>query len=175
MNQLPVAFWVLAAVALFWAVGAYNRLVRLRNVILHRFAPVDQQLASRSALLQRQLDTLAAQGAVSQRDVDALRAARLQVDAAWEAARRRPGAVGAINSLRLALQIQAQVRERLVAEPGAAPEFDALRAELAACDNALRFAQEQFNNAVLEYNAAVRQFPTGLLAAMFQFRSAMPL
>ena len=175
MSPLPTAFWVVAAVLLFWAVGAYNRLVRLRNVILLRFVPVDQQLALRSELLQRQIDALAAQPDAAARELEALRAARAQVDAAWEAARRRPGAVGAINSLRVALQILAQVRERRAAEAAGAPELARLHTDLAACDNALRFAQGQFNDAVQEYNAAVGQFPTGLLAAMFQFRGAVPL
>ena len=175
MNPFPPMVWLVAAVLLFWAVGAYNRLVRLRNVILRRFAPVDQQLAQRSALLQRQIEALAAQTDPARRELEELRAARAQADAAWEGARRRPGAVGAINSLRLALQILAQARARLSAAGNAAPELDALHVELAACDNALSFAQGQFNDAVHQYNAAVRQFPTGLLAVLFQFRGATPL
>lgn len=174
MSLVSILFWGMAAVLLFWTVGAYNRLVRLRNHILRRFAPVDQQLAVRSALLQRQIDALAAlpEGAV--REVEELRAARAQADAAWEVARHRPGAAGAINSLRVALQILAAARER-VAHGADAPELLALHGELAACDNALRFALGQFNEAVNEYNRAVRQFPTGVLAAMFQFRGAVPL
>jgi LemA protein len=175
MNPFPAMFWLVAAILLFWAVGAYNRLVRLRNVILRRFVPVDQQLAQRSTLLQRQIDLLAVQPGPAQRELEELRAARAQADAAWEAARRRPGAVGAINSLRMALQILAQVRTRLSAAVSAAPELEALHLELAACDNALSFAQGQFNDAVQQYNAAVRQFPTGLLAILFQFRGATPL
>jgi LemA protein len=175
MSLSTVTFWSLAALLLFWTVGAYNRLVGLRNIILRRFGPVDQQLAARSALLQRQIETLAARPGTVAREIEELRAARTQADAAWEAARRRPGAVGAINSLRVALQILAQARARLPSGAGAAGELAALHGELAACDNALQFAQGQFNDAVHEYNEAVRQFPTGLLAAMFQFRGAMPL
>ena len=175
MNPMSIGFWVVCAVLLFWAVGAYNRLVRLRNVILRRFVPVEQQLAERSALLQRQVAALGEASGSAQRELEELKAARAQVDAAWETARRRPGAVGAINSLRLALQILAQVRARLPLAPCASAELAAVHNELAACDNALRFAQGQFNDAVLAYNVAVRQFPTGLLAALFGFRSAMPL
>lgn len=175
MSLSSITFWVIAAVLLFWTVGAYNRLVQLRTVILRRFEPIDQHLAVRSALLQRQIETLASQLGVAAREIEELRAARIQADAAWEVARRRPGAVGAINSLRVALQILAQVRERLPNQADAAAELAVLHGELVACDNALQFAQGQFNDAVHEYNAAVRQFPTGLLAAMFQFRGAMPL
>ena len=41
---------VLAAVLLFWTVGAYNRLVRLRGAIVRQFAPVDAQFRARHAL-----------------------------------------------------------------------------------------------------------------------------
>ena len=174
MSLASMLFWGGAAVLLFWTVGAYNRLVRLRNHILRRFAPVDQQLAARSALLLRQLDTLAALPAGAAREVEELRAARAQADAAWEAARRRPGAAGAINSLRLASHILARARERVPPDADSA-ELTALRGELTVCDNALQFALGQFNEAVNEYNQAVHQFPTWLLAAMFRFRGAVPL
>lgn len=175
MSLSSITFWGVAAVLLFWAVGAYNRLVQLRNHILRGFVPVDQQLAARSALLQRQIETLAALPDAAARELEELRAARAQADAAWDVTRRRPGAVGAINSLRLALQILAQARERVAQGHPANDALAALHAELAACDNALQFALGQFNDAVHQYNGAVRQFPTGLLAAMFQFRGATPL
>jgi LemA protein len=175
MSLASMLFWGVAAVLLFWTVGAYNRLVRLRNHLLRRFVPVDQQLAVRSTLLQRQLDALAALPSGATREVEELRAARAQADAAWEVARHRPGASGAINSLRLALQILARARERLALQPDASAELTGLHGELVVCDHALQFALGQFNDAVNEYNLAVRQFPTGLLAAVFQFRGAVPL
>ncbi len=175
MSLASMLFWGVAAVLLFWTVGAYNRLVRLRNHILRRFVPVDQQLAARSALLLRLIEVLAGLASGTAREVEELRAARAQADAAWEVARHRPGAAGAINSLRLALQILARARERVAPGPDAPAELAALHGELAACDNALQFALGQFNDAVNEYNHAVHQFPTGLLAAMFQFRGAVPL
>ena len=46
------------------------------------------------------------------------------------------------------------------------------RQQLAACELALQFAQGQFNQAVTEYNAALAQFPTAWLGAMFGFRDA---
>ena len=36
----------------------------------------------------------------------------------------------------------------------------------------LAFARKQFNEAVLEYNSAVRQFPTVLIVGLFGFRGA---
>jgi LemA protein len=47
-----------------------------------------------------------------------------------------------------------------------------LHAELAASDTTLAFARRQFNDAVTEYNLAVRQFPTWIVAGLFRFRGA---
>ena len=53
-----IALWVGAVALLFWGVGAYNRLVRLRGDLVQRFGPVDQQFRQRHALLLQQLDAL---------------------------------------------------------------------------------------------------------------------
>ena len=60
MTTTTIALWVTAAVLLFWAVGAYNRLVRLRHALSRRFAVLDQQCDARRALLQRLAERLAA-------------------------------------------------------------------------------------------------------------------
>jgi LemA protein len=167
---------LLGAVLMFWSVGAYNRLVRLRTAVLRQFVPVDQHLEARSALLQRQTELLMPCPGASRRELETLQAASAQVDVAWLAAKRQPGSADTINSLRLALQILAQVRARAVPlnAPEAAPAL-ALRQQLAACDNALQFAQGQFNQAVLAYNSALAHFPAAWLGALFGFRNAGPL
>ena len=173
MDTASFLPWLIAAVLMFWSVGAYNRLVRLRYAMLRRFAPVDQHLESRNALLQRQIDLWAQRPDALSRDLEALQAARTQADAARLAAKRQPGAADTIHSLRLALQILARTRERAAAErlPDTA-QTHALLQELAACDHALHFAQGQFNQTVLEYNAALAQFPAAWLGSVFGFRSA---
>ena len=49
--SLPIWFWIVAAVLLFWAVGAYNRLVRSRAAIKLSFASVEAHIRQRDALL----------------------------------------------------------------------------------------------------------------------------
>lgn len=51
MSVLPDSMvgWIVIAVLLFWFVGAYNRLVRLRAAVLQAYATLD-------AALRKQLD-----------------------------------------------------------------------------------------------------------------------
>lgn len=174
MATSTIALWITAAVLLFWIVGAYNRLVRLRHALGRRFATLDQQCDARQQLLQRLAAQLEAEpGGASAAQV--LRAAIAQSDAARAHARSRLHVAGALTSLRLAEGILADARARHseTAEPDEANA--ALRAELAAADNTLDFARRQFNEAAEAYNRAIAQFPTWLVAGPFGFRRAAPL
>ncbi len=172
MSSAQITVVALAAVLVFWAVGAYNRLMQLRNGILRRFAPLDQQLGLRHTLLLRQIDSLAPLLPEHAHTLSALRAACSQAQAAATHARTHPGAAGALNSLRLAEDILLDTSGRLPPAPAADPDLAALGAQLAAAEVALQFARSRFNDAVMEYNRAVQQFPTRLLAGLFGFRSA---
>ena len=175
MNNSEIAVWVGAVALLFWGVGAYNRLVRLRGDLVQRFGPVDEQFKQRHALLLQQLDALvpvlATASAQAAPRMDALRAACQQAESACAHARLHPGAMGAITSLSLAEEILTDARARLPVPTTAGTALPELRAQLAAIDTTLAFARRQFNETVEVYNHAIRQFPTRLLAGLFGFRA----
>lgn len=175
MSNTEIVGWAIAALLLFWGVGAYNRLVRLRGAIVRQFAPVAEQFRLRHGLLLQLLDALVPALANAGPRIDALRAACRQLDAACAHAKVRPGAAGAITSLRLANEILGEARARLPVQSAPGSELAVLNAQLQASDATLAFARQQFDAAVLEYNRAVKQFPTVLLVGLFGFRSAATL
>jgi LemA protein len=172
MSTAQIIGAAIAAVLLFWALGAYNRLVRLRAAIVRQFAPVDEQFRQRHALLLQLIDALAPALPNASDRLDALRAACQQVEAACAHAKLRPGTVGATTSLRLADDILTEARARLPVQAAPGLDLAELNAQLAASDATLAFARRQFDEAVGEYNRAVKQFPTLLLVGLFGFRSA---
>jgi len=172
MSTTQIVGGVICAALLFWVVGAYNRLVRLRGAIVRRFVPVDEQFKLRHALLQQQIDALAPALPSAAPRIDTLRAASLQVDAACAHARLRPGAAGAISSLRMADEILADARARLPVQSMPGLDLTELNAQLVASDTTLAFARRQFNEAVASYNHAVAQFPTVMIVGLFGFRGA---
>jgi LemA protein len=175
MTTFHIVGAVLAAVLLFWAVGAHNRLVRLRGAIVRRFVPVEAQFRARHALLLQLLETLAPAMTHAAPRIEALRAACVQLEAACAHAKLRPGAAGAVTSLRLADEILAEARARLPVHSAPGSSLAALNARLQASDATLAFARRQFDEAVIEYNRAVMQFPTLLLVGLFGFRPAATL
>jgi LemA protein len=172
MSTSQIVWGVSAAALLFWLVGAYNRLVRLRGDIVQRFPSVQEQFMSRHALLHKQIEAAATAWPDAAPRIEALRAACQQVETACTHARQRPGAPGAITSLRLADDILREARARLPVHSVAGVDLAELDARLSASDATLAFARRQFNDAVIGYNRAVRQFPTVLIVGLFGFRSA---
>ena len=162
----------IAAVVVFWIVGAYNRLVRLRSDLIARFGAVDERYRQRHALLEGQLELLSTTLAAAAPRLEALRAACRQADTAREHARARPGAASAVTSLRVAEDILTDARSRLPVQSVVGTDLPELNARLATSDTALSFARAEFNAAVAAYNEAVRQFPTLLVARLFNFPTA---
>jgi LemA protein len=175
--------WILIAIAgvallVFWSLGAYNRLVGLRSAIVAAFAQIDEQLRRRQALLQGLLEGLRADLPSEQVTLDAVAAAAQQVQACAEAARTRACVAAPVNQLgaqegQLAAALtrlhslveqHAELREREDISPRVA--------ELRDVDLRLGFARQLFNEASMQYNRAVQQFPTRLLIAMFRFGEA---
>ena len=97
MTSSHVIFWAIGAALIFWMVGAYNRLVRLRGDIVRQFAPVDGQLKLRQALLRRQIDALAPMLANAGPRLDALRAACQQTELAGALAKLKPAAADSVT------------------------------------------------------------------------------
>jgi LemA protein len=172
MTTTEATLTGVGAIVVFWIVGAYNRMVRLRSELVARFAAVDERFRQRHALLESQLDMLSTALAAAAPRLEALRAACRQADAAREHARVRPGAANAVTSLRVAEEILADARARLPVQSVAGADLPDLNARLATSDTALGFARAEFNAAVALYNEAVRQFPTALVARLFSFRTA---
>src|SRR5436190_8431665 len=145
--------WALIAVLLFWAVGACNRLVSLRNDISRAFVPVDAQVRQRHLLLEQWVEALRPLLEHDPQAFEAVLAACGQLQAACDVVRARPSAARPMASLRLAEETLAEARSRLRAELPAKPEMLAglgmavFGEELSAADSTLGFARRQFNEA----------------------------
>jgi LemA protein len=171
-------WWVLALL-LFWAVGAYNRLVRLRGAALAAFQPVDARLSQFIALLQEQ-SPLAFEPqrtqplAVTSTLWAGLQGASTQFDVALRVVRRQPLDPEAVEALRTAQETLQVWWDRLVQECRDQPDQAPASWQMAWMDNRRQTAEaaDTFNQAVLAHNAAIRQFPALVLARLFSFRSA---
>ncbi len=191
--------WILLAVLLFWAVGAYNRLVRLRSAAIQAFGGLDAHLVRTITMLGEYEATLLPERSRSDAR-SALWAATTQFGASLAVARARPLDASAAAALSTAEQVLGAAWQAVVRDSSAAPAAPAadggtaeqapagvaeepgtdqamaawiIRRDQQEAHNAL--ARRQFNDAVAQYNGAVAQFPASVLAWLFGFHRARPL
>jgi LemA protein len=163
------------AVLIFWAVGAYNRLVRLKNTIANAFGQIDVQLKRRYDLIPNLVEAAKKYLSHERETLEAVITARNQAKNASDAARSRPANALAITTLAVAEQALGSSLGQLFALNEAYPELKAdetireLSEELTSTENKVAFARQAFNDAVLDYNNAQGQFPAVLVAKLFSF------
>lgn len=187
-------FWIVFAIAAFWALGAYNRLMRLRSAVVQAFGSFDAHMVRLLSLLGEYGAAHAVQQPPVPGGMDpemaALQGATTQLSASLAMARARPLQPDAVAALAAAREVlhaswQKAVPSGLAANtqtPGATAVADASPASMSLWqvrwdehvlqnDQAIRV----FNEAVLHYNDAIAQFPANLLARVFGFKAARRL
>ncbi len=181
MNVGTIGVLVLLVVLVAYVIGMYNGLVAGRNRFKNAFAQIDVQLQRRYDLIPNLVE--AAKGYMShERDtLEAVMAARNQAQSAARGAATRPEDGAAIGALNVAEGALGGALGRFYAVAEAYPELKAnttiteLMEELTSSENKVAFARQHFNDAVTDYNNRREQFPTNVIAGMFNFLSAQLL
>lgn len=175
--------WVVAAVALFWAVGAYNRLVRLRSEAKVAFAALESELQKQVQLvlacIPPEEDQAPSQFTGGSAFWGGLQGAAAQLTASLSAARSKPLDPERIAALGAAQEVLSTAWDRAerddahdLAGPRLPENFSGERQQLVRMAQA---ATENFNQAVIRYNEGIGQFPALLLAWIFGFEPARGL
>jgi len=178
MSTGQITTLLVAAVGVFWMVGAYNRLVRLRNAIGAAWAQFDAQLQRRTQALPVLVSALEHSMAAERSTLDAVAVAERQAQGAAEAMRAAPVQHQSASTLLAALAQLDSTLARLIALLDQHPALRAVDAvaanlrELHDADLRQAFARQLFNDAVQAYNEALDQFPTRLLVGFFRFAPA---
>ena len=175
MSTQSLVLIAVCAVLLFWAVGAYNRLIRLKNIIVNACGQIDVQLKRRYDLIPNLVEAAKKYLLHERETLESVIAARNQARAASDAARNRPTHAPEVLALAAAEQALGSSLGRLFAVAEAYPELKAdatireLSEELTSTENKIAFARQAYNDSVLDYNTAQAQFPTLLIARVFGF------
>lgn len=170
-----------AAVLLFWIVGAYNRLVRLRGAIGLAWAQIDELLARRSFLLEGLADAVRDHLVDEGVTLSALSQAEQRQRGAAMVVRGRPSHSPALVAWVLAeaelaspmARLQALIEQRhdLAHSEPVLP----LQRQLLELAPRLVYARQLFSDAAEAYNAALEEFPTRAVGRMFGMRAASRL
>lgn len=175
MTLTTLGLIAVLAMLIFWAVGAYNRLVRLRNTIANAFGQIDVQLKRRYDLIPNLVEAARKYLQYERDTLEAVTLARNQAKSASDAVRSKPADATAVTALTTAEQALDGSLGRFFALAEAYPELKAdetireLSEELTSTENKVAFSRQAYNDAVLDYNNAQGQFPAMLIASVFSF------
>jgi len=163
-----IAIIVILLIVGLWAVGAYNGLVKLRNLVQEAWHQIDTELQRRHDLIPNLVETVKGYAAHERETFEAVTQAR--------AAAANPGSSPAEQAQQENVLTQALGRLFAVAE--AYPELKAnvnflqLQTELANTEDRVAAGRRFYNANVRELNTKIETFPTSIIANMFKFVKA---
>ena len=163
MLALLVILAIVMVVGLL-VVGAYNRLVALRQNVAGAFADIDVQLKQRQDLVPNLVETVKGYAAHERGTLDEVtqaRAAAASAGAGEARAQAESALTGALGRLMAVAESYPELK--------ANQNFLQLQGELADLENKIAAARRFFNNAVGEYNASIQRFPAVLIAGATGF------
>ena len=159
---------VLVIIVVLWAVGAYNGLVKLRNLVQEAWHQIDTELQRRHDLIPNLVETVKGYAAHERETFEAVTAAR--------AAAMTTGSSPAEQAQQENVLTQALGRLFAVAE--AYPELKAnvnflqLQTELTNTEDRVAAGRRFYNANVRELNTKIETVPTSIIASIFKFLKA---
>jgi len=150
-----------------WAVFTFNRLIRLRQLGDNAWSDIDVQLKRRHDLIPNVVAVVQGHAGYEKGTLEAVVAARgraLQASQAGPATRAREE-----DPLGNALQRVLVVAEAYP-ELKAAASFASLQATLTDVEDHLQNARRYYNAVVRDFNTAIAQFPSGIVAGMMRLQ-----
>ncbi|MEE2907479.1 MAG: LemA family protein [Planctomycetota bacterium] len=159
-------------------IGMYNSLVKDRNRVKNGFAQIDVQLKRRHDLIPNLVETAKGYMAHEKGTLEAVTEARNHAMAAVKAASANPVGGGAVKALSSAEGALSGALGRLMVTMEAYPDLKAsqnmmqVQEELTSTENKIAFARQAYNDSVMHYNVRREQFPSSIVAGMFNFAEA---
>jgi LemA protein len=179
MTTTIVILAILAGIFLvlaLWVIGAYNGLVKLRNIYRNAFAQIDVQLKRRYDLIPNLVETAKGFMKHERETLEAVIEARNMASSARQNANTEDASsMGALLAAEGGL---GGALGRLFALSEAYPDLKSnanmmqVSEELTSTENKIAFSRQAYNDAVTQYNTQTEVFPTSIIAGMFNFAEA---
>ncbi len=166
--MIPVIIVVAVVLLLvFWAIGVYNGLVRMRNNRENAFADIDVQLKQRSDLIPQLVEVVKGYSFHEKDVLEKIVKARNGLASATtvdEKVKADSALTSALQGLRVTVEAYPDLK--------ANTNFLQLQEEISDIENKLAAARRYFNGATKELNVAIESFPGNLIAKQYGFTRA---
>jgi len=153
------AIIVIVLLVVFWYVATYNSLIRLNEQVNNKWAQVETQYQRRVDLIPNLVNTVKGAANFETSTLEEITRLRSQ----WQTAPTPEQKVATANQIESVLS-----RLLLVAENypqlKATQNFLSLQDELANTENKVAVERGRYNDAVRDFNARIKTFPTNIVA-----------
>jgi LemA protein len=159
---------VLAGIVALWAIGVYNGLIRLRNLVQESWRQIDVELTRRHDLIPNLVETARGYAAHERDTLDAVVASRAAAATPGASVPEQAAAECVLSGTLGRLFAVAETYPALKANPN----FLALQGELTDAEDRVAAGRRFYNANVRELNTRVESFPSHLFARGFGVRRA---
>jgi LemA protein len=156
---------LLGAAGAAWVLITFNRLIRLSQLSRNAWSDIDVQLKRRHDLIPSVVAVVKGHAGYERATLEALTAARsraLQASGPAERAQEEEPVGGGLRRIFAVAEAYPDLQ--------AAASFVALQRTLTDVEDHLQNARRYYNAVVRDFNTAIAQFPTVLLARLLGFR-----
>ncbi len=164
--------WIVVAVVvvlvLLWAVGVYNGLIKLRNLVQEAWRQIDVELKRRHDLIGNLVETVKGYAAHERGTLEDVMKARSAAMAGGQSPAQQAQSEGLLSA----------ALGRLIAVAEAYPDLTAnqncmaLQPELTSTEDRIASARRYYNANVRELNTKVETVPSNIVAGMFNIGRA---
>ena len=158
-------FLALIIMLVFWAIGLYNGLVRLRNQVRNAWSQIDVQLKRRHDLIPNLVEVVKDYMSYEQETLTKVIEARGKALTAQGVAAKADAEnqlTGALKSLFAVFENYPQLK--------ANENVAKLQEELTSTENKIAFARQYYNDSVMRLNNQTEVFPSSIIANSFNFQ-----
>ena len=167
MNKILIGIVTFIAIIGLWMFGTYNTLIGKSTAIDGQWAQVETQYQRRFDLIPNLVETVKGYKNFEQETLIAVTKARSAVQGVPEGnVADRAKAEGELGAALSRLMVVVERYPELKANQN----FLALQEELTGTENRISFSRQAYNDSVLQYNNKTQQFPSNIVASMFNFK-----
>ncbi len=153
---IPLAIVLLVAV---WYIGTYNSLIRLNEEVSNKWSQVETQYQRRVDLIPNLVSTVKGAGSFESSTLEEITRLRSQ----WQSSGSVEQKVSTANQIESALSKLLVVAENYP-QLKATQNYLSLQDELANTENKVAVERGRYNEAVRNFNARIKTFPSNIVA-----------
>ncbi|MBT3250553.1 MAG: LemA family protein [Candidatus Marinimicrobia bacterium] len=165
--MVGIILLVILVIVVFYVIGLYNSLIRLKNQVGNGWSQIDVQLKRRHDLIPNLIETCKGYMKHEKETLENITNARsnaMGADSISDKSSAEGALSGSISKFMLVVENYPDLK--------ANANFISLQEELSSTENKIAFSRQNYNDQVLFFNNKIEMFPSNIIAGSFNFKQA---